>query len=124
MPMLTYAAEELPVRITSDTCDIYFLRSDSSASLSRNKSTVPVPVWRVCFVRLRIATRQAGRRPSRLLMRGTTPFRILEPPKPVRQSIFNSTLSFEIFKNLYTGANGYYLKQLTGARSNGVSLPA
>jgi hypothetical protein len=36
---------------------------------------------------------------------------------------FNSTLSFEIFKNLYIGANGYYLKQLTDARSNGVSLP-
>jgi hypothetical protein len=36
---------------------------------------------------------------------------------------FNSTLSFEIFKNLYIGANGYYLKQLTYARNNGVILP-
>jgi hypothetical protein len=36
---------------------------------------------------------------------------------------FNSTLSFEIFKNLYIGANRYSLKQLTGARVNGVSLP-
>jgi hypothetical protein len=87
MPMLTYAADELPVRATSDTCDMYLVRRDSSASLLRNKSTVSVPVWRFCFVRLRIATRQAGRRPSRLLMRSTTPLRILEPPKPVRQSI-------------------------------------
>ena len=87
MPMLTYAAEELPVRVTSDTCDMYLVRRDSSASLSRNKSTVSVPVWRFCFVRLRIAARQASRRPSCLLMRSTTPLRILEPPKPVRQSI-------------------------------------
>ena len=36
---------------------------------------------------------------------------------------FNGTLSFEIFRNVYIGANGYYLKQLTDARSNGVSLP-
>jgi hypothetical protein len=25
MPMLTYAAEELPVRVTSDTCDMYLV---------------------------------------------------------------------------------------------------
>ena len=36
---------------------------------------------------------------------------------------FNGTLSFEIIKNLYTGANGYYLKQLSDARVNGVNLP-
>ena len=26
MPMLTYAAKELPVRVTSDTCDMYLVR--------------------------------------------------------------------------------------------------
>ena len=36
---------------------------------------------------------------------------------------FNSTLSFEIIKNLFIGANGYYLKQLTDARVNGVNQP-
>ena len=36
---------------------------------------------------------------------------------------FNGTLSFEMIKNLYIGANGYYLKQLTDARGNGANLP-
>jgi len=124
MPMLTYAAEELPVRVTSDTCDNVLVRRDIIGQLIKKQVDGARSGVRFCFVRLRIAIRQAGRRPSRLLMRSTTPLRTLEPPKPVRQSISTATLSFEIFKNLYIGANGYYLKQLTDARSNGVSLPA
>jgi hypothetical protein len=36
---------------------------------------------------------------------------------------FNATASYEIVKNLYVGANGYYLKQITDARVNGLTLP-
>ena len=35
---------------------------------------------------------------------------------------FNATASYEIVKNVYVGANGYYLKQITDARINGVGL--
>jgi len=35
----------------------------------------------------------------------------------------NATASYEIFKHVYVGANGYYLKQLTDARANGLALP-
>jgi hypothetical protein len=35
---------------------------------------------------------------------------------------FNATASYEIVKNVYVGANGYYLKQITDARTNGVSV--
>jgi hypothetical protein len=36
---------------------------------------------------------------------------------------FNATASYEIVKNVYVGANGYYLKQITDARVNGLPLP-
>jgi hypothetical protein len=36
---------------------------------------------------------------------------------------FNATASYEIVKNVYLGANGYYLKQITDARANGIALP-
>lgn len=36
---------------------------------------------------------------------------------------FNATASYEIVKNVYVGANGYYLKQITDARANGFALP-
>jgi hypothetical protein len=36
---------------------------------------------------------------------------------------FNATASYEIFKHIYVGANGYYLKQITDARANGIDLP-
>jgi hypothetical protein len=36
---------------------------------------------------------------------------------------FNATASYEILKGLYVGANGYYLKQITGARADGIDLP-
>jgi hypothetical protein len=36
---------------------------------------------------------------------------------------FNATASYEILKGLYVGANGYYLKQITDARANGIDLP-
>jgi hypothetical protein len=36
---------------------------------------------------------------------------------------FNATASYEIVKNVYVGANGYYLKQITDARVNGLRLP-
>jgi hypothetical protein len=36
---------------------------------------------------------------------------------------FNATASYEIVKNVYVGANGYYLKQITDARANGIALP-
>jgi hypothetical protein len=36
---------------------------------------------------------------------------------------FNATASYEIFKNVHVGANGYYLKQITDARANGLALP-
>lgn len=36
---------------------------------------------------------------------------------------FNATLSYEAWKNIYIGANGYYLKQLTDARANNVAIP-
>jgi hypothetical protein len=35
----------------------------------------------------------------------------------------NATASYEIFKNVYVGANCYYLKQITDARANGLALP-
>lgn len=36
---------------------------------------------------------------------------------------FNATASYEIVKNVHVGANGYYLKQITDARVNGVTVP-
>jgi len=36
---------------------------------------------------------------------------------------FNATASYEIVKHVYVGANGYYLKQITDARANGIALP-
>jgi len=36
---------------------------------------------------------------------------------------FNATASYEILKGFYIGANGYYLKQITDARANGIDLP-
>ena len=36
---------------------------------------------------------------------------------------FNATASFEIVKNVYLGANGYYLKQITDAHVNGIAVP-
>jgi hypothetical protein len=36
---------------------------------------------------------------------------------------FNATVSYEIVKNVYVGANGYYLKQITDARVNGIAVP-
>jgi hypothetical protein len=36
---------------------------------------------------------------------------------------FNATASYEIVKGVYVGAKGYYLKQITGARANGIALP-
>jgi hypothetical protein len=36
---------------------------------------------------------------------------------------FNATASYEIAKNVYVGANGYYLKQITDTRVNGLRLP-
>ena len=36
---------------------------------------------------------------------------------------FNATASWEIVKNVYVGANGYYLKQITDARTNGIAVP-
>jgi hypothetical protein len=36
---------------------------------------------------------------------------------------FNATAAYEIVKNVYVGANGYYLKQITDARVNGLPLP-
>jgi hypothetical protein len=36
---------------------------------------------------------------------------------------FNATASYEIVKNVYVGANGYYLKQITDARVNGIAVP-
>ena len=36
---------------------------------------------------------------------------------------FNATASYEIVKNVYVGANGYYLKQITDARINGIPVP-
>jgi hypothetical protein len=36
---------------------------------------------------------------------------------------FNATASYEIVKHVYIGANGYYLKQITDARANGIALP-
>jgi hypothetical protein len=35
----------------------------------------------------------------------------------------NATASYEIIKHVYVGANGYYLKQITDARANGLALP-
>jgi hypothetical protein len=35
----------------------------------------------------------------------------------------NATASYEIFKNVYAGANGYYLKQITDGHANGIALP-
>jgi hypothetical protein len=37
---------------------------------------------------------------------------------------FNATASYEIVKNVYVGANGYYLKQITDARTNGIAVPS
>ena len=36
---------------------------------------------------------------------------------------FNATASYEIVKNIYVGANGYYLKQITDAHVNGIAVP-
>jgi hypothetical protein len=36
---------------------------------------------------------------------------------------FNATAAYEVVKNVYVGANGYYLKQITDARVNGSPLP-
>jgi hypothetical protein len=36
---------------------------------------------------------------------------------------FNATASYEVAKNIYVGANGYYLAQITDARANGIALP-
>jgi hypothetical protein len=36
---------------------------------------------------------------------------------------FNATASYEIVKNVYVGANGYYLEQITDARANGIAVP-
>jgi hypothetical protein len=36
---------------------------------------------------------------------------------------FNATASYEIVKNVYVGANGYYLKQITDAHTNGIAVP-
>jgi len=36
---------------------------------------------------------------------------------------FNATASYEIVKNVYVGANGYYLKQITDGRANGIAVP-
>ena len=36
---------------------------------------------------------------------------------------FNATVSYEIGKHIHVGANGYYLKQITDARANGIDLP-
>ena len=36
---------------------------------------------------------------------------------------FNATASYQVLKGLYIGANGYYLKQITDARANGIDLP-
>ena len=36
---------------------------------------------------------------------------------------FNATASYELFKHVYVGANGYYLKQITDARANGIAVP-
>lgn len=36
---------------------------------------------------------------------------------------FNATASYEVVKNVYVGANGYYLKQITDGRVNGISVP-
>jgi len=36
---------------------------------------------------------------------------------------FNATASYEIIKNVYVGANGYYLKQITDARVNAMAVP-
>ncbi|HTU50689.1 MAG TPA: transporter [Acidobacteriaceae bacterium] len=36
---------------------------------------------------------------------------------------FNATASYEIIKNVYVGANGYYLKQITDARINDTPVP-
>jgi hypothetical protein len=35
---------------------------------------------------------------------------------------FNATTAFEVVKNIYLGANGYYLKQLTDARADNMQL--
>jgi len=36
---------------------------------------------------------------------------------------FNATASYEIVKNVYVGANGYHLKQITDGRANGIAVP-
>jgi hypothetical protein len=35
----------------------------------------------------------------------------------------NATAAYEILKHVYVGASGYYLKQITDARANGLALP-
>jgi hypothetical protein len=36
---------------------------------------------------------------------------------------FNATAAYNVYKGLWIGANGYYLKQITDGRINGVPLP-
>jgi len=36
---------------------------------------------------------------------------------------FNATAAYEIVTNIYIGVNGYYLKQITDARTNGIAVP-
>jgi hypothetical protein len=36
---------------------------------------------------------------------------------------FNATASYEVVKNVYVGANGYYLKQITDSSVNGIAVP-
>jgi hypothetical protein len=36
---------------------------------------------------------------------------------------FNATAAYDVYKGLWIGANGYYLKQITDGRINGVPLP-
>jgi hypothetical protein len=35
---------------------------------------------------------------------------------------FNGTLAYQIFKGMYVGANGYYLRQITDHRIDGASI--
>ena len=37
---------------------------------------------------------------------------------------FNATAAIDVGKHVYVGANGYYLAQITDARSNGIAIPA
>jgi len=41
MPMLTYAAEELPVRVTSDTCDMYLVAAAKDGDHQAYARAVP-----------------------------------------------------------------------------------